>query len=64
MIGDLEKTDDKKRLKSKPIIEVVLNPSESESSTLAAKPTIDNIHDHSENKKDTTTTNNILYEPG
>ena len=43
------------------------NPTESKTSLLALKPTIEDIHDRSENENDTqnkTSMKNILYEPG
>ena len=43
------------------------NPSESRASSLALNPTIEDIHDRSENEKDTpnkTSMKNMLYEPG
>ena len=66
MINDLQKID-KKAQKTKPTIEIVLSPPESDASTLTAKQTIDNIHDRSESEKNTmlkTSVKNILYETG
>ena len=46
---------------------MVPNPTESNTSLLALKPTIEDIHDRSENENDTpnkTSMKNVLYEPG
>ena len=48
-------------------IEMFPNLSESKSSSLSLNPTIEDIHDHSENEEGTpnkTSMKNILYEPG
>ena len=63
VIDDLQKIDNKKRLKTK----IVSNSPESEASTLTARPNIDEIHDRSENQNNTTIKSlvkNILYETG
>ena len=69
IVYDSEKVDDKKQFRSKVTSEVAPNHPESEASTLAAKTiaTIDDIHDRSDNNKDTATKStmkNVLYEPG
>ena len=49
------------------VIEMFPNPSESKSSSLPLNPTIEDIHDRSENEKDTPnkmSMKNVLYEPG
>ena len=53
--------------KPKPSTEVVSNPSQSKTSSLALKLTIDDIHYRSENEEHTqskTSMKNVLYEPG
>ena len=53
--------------KPKPSTEVVSNPPQSKTSSLALKLTIEDIHDRSKNEEHTqskTSMKNILYEPG
>ena len=53
--------------KPKPSTEVVSNPPESKTSSLALKLTIEDIHDRSKNEEHTqskTSMKNVLYEPG
>ena len=53
--------------KPKSATEMASAPRESKTSSLPLKPTIEDIHDRSENEKDTpnkTSMKNVLYEPG
>ena len=62
MVSNLEEKKPKLTVET-----AVPNPPESKTSLLALKPTIEDIHDHSENEKDTpnkTSMKNALYEPG